>query len=131
MHDRFSPSSLHRPLGAYNHGAVASNGEQLVLTAGQVGMRPDGTMANGHEAQIEQAWDNIAVILEARGAGIETLLHVRGYVTEQAFAADYGRILRERTSDPRPASTLVVVKALASDDFLVEIEAVAAVRTSR
>ena len=59
-----NPDTVAAPGGLYSHSVeIPPNARWLVL-AGQVGVKPDGTMADGIEAQDEQIWKNVVAILD-------------------------------------------------------------------
>lgn len=126
MHKAHNPSTVAQPQSAYHQAVeVAPNARWLYLS-GQLGVGPDGKLRDGTAAQAEQAWANILNLLAAAGMGAEDLVKVTTFVTNPA---DVGvvRSARERALGAvRPASTLLVVQALARPDFRIEIEAVAA-----
>ena len=49
-----NPSSVAPPAAMYSHSVEVPPNARWLFTAGQVGMRPDGTLAEGFEAQHEQ-----------------------------------------------------------------------------
>jgi len=107
--------------------AVTAGG--LVFIAGQVGMRPDGSVPDSAEAQIELAFQRLGAILQHRGLGFEDLVELVSYhvrIDEQLTAF---RAIKERyiTRD-FPAWTILGVASLARPNLLVEIKAVAAAR---
>ncbi|MFQ5765696.1 MAG: RidA family protein [Rhodospirillales bacterium] len=120
------PDTLHPPFSAYSPGMEADGAKRWLMISGQVGVAKDGAVAAGAEAQMAECWAHILEILASAGMAKENLVKVTGYLTD---AADVGlfRDARDRVLDGHePASTLVVVAALANPDWMVEIEAVAA-----
>ena len=109
--------------------AVAVRGGTLVLASGQVGIDADEQpVGDDLAAQVDGALDNLERLLTAAGGGLDDVVRVRIYVVA-AVADDLspvGEALRTRFRDP-PASTWLVVPALARPEFLVEIEADAVV----
>jgi enamine deaminase RidA (YjgF/YER057c/UK114 family) len=102
-----------------------------VYIAGQVGVALDGSVAGkgDAEAQARQIWRNIeAAVQAAGGAGLQNVVKTTTYVTSIDYAGAVRKVREElfRTITP-PTSTLLVVSALASPDYVVEIEAIAAV----
>jgi len=121
-----NPATLAKPVSSYSHAVEIPAGARLLFVAGQVGVRLDGTMAEGFEAQCEQAWRNLRHALQAGGMDFEDLVRVNHYLIDRADVAK-SRAVRERfIKGTPPASTLCVVKSLASAAWLFEIEAVAA-----
>ena len=121
-----NPATLAPPASRYSHAVEIPAGARLLFVAGQVGVRVDGTVAEGFEAQCEQAWQNLRQALRAGGMDFADLVRVNYYLLDRADVAT-SRAVRERFIEGTPpASTLCVVKSLASAAWLFEIEAVAA-----
>jgi enamine deaminase RidA (YjgF/YER057c/UK114 family) len=120
-----NPKTVAPPLSRYSHAVEVPAGVRMLHVSGQVGVRPDGTLARGAEAQLEQAWRNLLAILEEAGMGVEHIVKVTAFLTPGVEMRAY-RTVRDRIlGGAAPASTLVVVAGLASDDYLCEIEAIA------
>jgi enamine deaminase RidA (YjgF/YER057c/UK114 family) len=54
------------------------------------------------------------------------LVRLNTYLTDPADRAAYGAARDRHVASPPPASTLVIVRALARPEFKIEIEAIAA-----
>ena len=114
------------PFSRYAHGILTESGCRWLHVSGQVGILPDGTMAMSGEAQLEQAFSNVFAVLRAAGMDKQHLVKLTVLLTRADEVGSY-RTVRDRLLDGHiVASTLMVVAGLASPDFLVEIEAVAA-----
>ena len=118
------PPSVH-PTAGYTHGVLTHSG--LLFIAGQVAKDPsDANVGPGDmSTQAARVFENIGAILEEAGGGFEDLVKINIYLTDArllgAFRDARGRYL----ADVNPASTLVVVPALADPGWMLEIEAVA------
>lgn len=122
----FNPDSVAPPFSRYSHAAEASGHLRWLHVSGQVGITPDGTLLVGFEAQATQTWRNILAILAEAGMGPADLVKVNMFLTD-AGDVPASRSTRETAlGDAAPACSLVVVASLASPDWLVEIEAIAA-----
>ena len=127
----FNPSSIHRPRG-YSH-AIAVEGGRLIFVAGQVALDKDGNLVGKGDlrAQTDKALDNLIAALTAAGATPADVVKVNTYVVNYK-PADYPiiREARARIFDAQspPASTLLGVQALAVEELLIEIEAIAVVK---
>ncbi|HJR71794.1 MAG TPA: RidA family protein [Gammaproteobacteria bacterium] len=124
-----NPRDVHAPQGPYSHTAVVPAGTELIFIAGQVGMRPDGSVPSAFVEQAELTFENVRACLAAHGLGVEAVVRLGVFVLPgQDFAALRG--VRERHFGAhRPASTTVYVPQLANPAFLLEVEAIA-VRTT-
>lgn|SRR5215471_5440880 len=124
-----NPSGLAKPNG-FSHVVEVPAGPTLYV-AGQVARDQDGHVVGRGDmrAQAEQVFKNIRTALEACGATLADVVQLTCYLRDMSQLAAY-REVRERVlgSNPRPASTLVGVSALSSEDFLLEVDVVAAPR---
>ena len=116
--ERIQPTTIHKPR-AWTH-VVKATGGTTVYVSGQIGVAPDGTVAEGLEAQAEQAYANLRAALIAAGATPqdvvkETILIV-AYSPEKALALRDPRV--ELWGDQFPASTLLGVQALGRAEYL-------------
>jgi enamine deaminase RidA (YjgF/YER057c/UK114 family) len=123
---RHNPPTVHSPAGRYSHVTVHPLGSGLkrVVLAGQVGMKPDGTIAGDLAAQIEQAWDNLLACLAAEKLGPEHLVTIVYFTTVNTpEGLKLSREIRARKlGDVAPSSTFLVIAGLAGPDYKVEIE---------
>ncbi len=121
-----NPANVAAPFGKYSHFASVEAGARWLHVSGQVGVMPDGTMAKGIEAQCEWAWKNLVAVLEASGMDLTDVVKTTTYLVNPEHVAAFRQARDRAIGSHRPASTLVVVAALASPEWLVEIELVAA-----
>ena len=126
MLKKINPSSISAPLGAYTHAIEIPPGARVIHISGQVGVRPDGSVAEGIEAQLACAWQNILAILADAGMGPGDIVKVTTYLTRDEDFKVHPRIRAQFLGEARPTATAVCVSALAAPDFLCEIEAIAA-----
>ena len=113
--------------GKYSHGAEVPEGARVVFVSGQVGMDSRGKLQPTFEKQALQAWKNIGQVLKAAGMGYKDIVKITSFITDGRYLLA-NRAAREQfiSSEPYPASTLLVVDGLADPAMLVEIEVVAA-----
>jgi enamine deaminase RidA (YjgF/YER057c/UK114 family) len=126
MHRSFNPASISAPVGAYMHGVEVAAGARWLHASGQVGITPDGKVAQGFEAQARAAMANLTAILKEAGMDWSDVVKVNSFIVNQSDLATLRKVRAEFQGDVKPASTLLVVAGLASPEFLVEIEVVAA-----
>lgn len=105
--------------------AVKAGG--LVFIAGQVGIRPDGSVPDSAEEQIDLAFQRLGAILKHEGLGFEHLVELVSYHVRIDEQLTQFREVKERyiTRD-FPAWTILGVASLARPNLLIEIKAIAA-----
>lgn len=121
-----NPGNVAPPFGKYSHRALVNEGARWLYVSGQVGVLSDGTMAKGIDAQCEWAWKNLLEILKSSRMGLADVVKMTTYLVSSDHVAAFRKARDRVIGEHRPASTLVVVAALASAEWLVEIELVAA-----
>ena len=114
------------PVAPFSH-AVEADG--WVMLTGQMPTDPEDDalpLPDGVEAQTRRVMDNLIIVLNAAGLGLEHVLQVRVYITrfEQDYAAMNDTYASYFPPDRRPARTCVGVTGLARN-ALVEIDMVA------
>ena len=121
--ERLAPDDLARPGGHYSHAARFGD---LVFTAGQLGMRPDGshTADLGFEDQARQAMANLFAALRAGGSDAAHILKVTAYIVGVENWPRFNAVYAEMMGEARPARTVVPVPEL-HHGYLIEIDAVA------
>ena len=119
----FNPDGVPKPASNYSQAVEVSAGARRLIISGQIGVSADGDVADGYEAQAEQAWRNILAILADAGMSPSDIVKITVYDVAPGNVAAY-RVVRDRMlGGHAPASTYVLVAGLASPDFLTEIEA--------
>ena len=76
--------------------------------------------------QLEQVGENLRVALEAAGAGLADLVRTSTYVTDIDEFFRHVEVRQRYFGQALPTSTTVEVRRLSHPDFLVEVEAFAA-----
>jgi len=121
------PKDLSRPAN-YSPGVLVTPG-RLLFIAGQTALDSDGNVVGIGDpaAQTRQIYENIGRILAEAGGTFSDLVKITRYMTDLSFKTEINRIQSEYLKEDPPASTGIVVKGLAREAFLVEIEAVACI----
>ncbi|MBW8270653.1 RidA family protein [Caldovatus aquaticus] len=121
---RFSnPEGVHATGGRYAHAALIEGPAKRLVISGQVGLKPDGSLAEGGEAQIEQALANLGAVLRANGMAPTDVVKVTAFLTDRALIGAWRDRRAAFFGGHVPASTLLIVAGLADPRFLVEVEA--------
>ena len=122
---------MHKPVG-YSHVAEITQGK-IIYIAGQVAMDASGNLVGKDDlaAQTRQVFSNLQTALAAAGADFSSVVKFNYYLAAAVDPAEIATVRTVRdgyinTANP-PASTFVVVSRLVRPEWLIEIEAVAAV----
>ena len=123
----FNPDGVPAPLGHYSHCGEVGPGTRVLHMAGQTARELDGTIPSEFRDQAILVWDRLKKILAANEMATSDIVKLVIFITD---AADIG-VLREVLpdalgADNRPASTALVVSALAMPELKLEIELIAA-----
>jgi enamine deaminase RidA (YjgF/YER057c/UK114 family) len=96
-----------------------------IVTAGTGPIAPDGSTASPGDAygQAKRCLEIMKSAIEEAGGKIEGVIRTRMYITQASLQDDVGRAHGEYFKNIKPAATMVVVKELVRDDWLVEMEA--------
>ena len=121
-----NPKSVAAPIGTYSHGIEAPPDARWLHVAGQIGVRPDGSVPATLEEQTEVVWQNILAVLADAGMGIGDVVKITSFLTRFENFPKFAQVRAKYLGSHRPASTLLVISSLARPEFLVEVEAIAA-----
>lgn len=122
---KHNPSTIAAPAGAYSNGVSAPGGGRWLHIAGQVAIDVDGTVPESFEAQAHVAWRNLLAVLADAGMGVADLVKVNHFLVDASDMAAYAAVRAGYLGEARPASTLLIVQALARPAWRVEMDAVA------
>ncbi len=111
-----------KAVGPYSQGITSGD---LVFVSGQAGIDPaTGAVADGIEAQTEQALRNVAAVLAAAGLGMADVVKTTIWLTDAAHFGTVNEIYARHVSTPAPARSAPIVASLPRG-FLISIEAIA------
>ena len=118
-----NPEGVHAPGSRYSHAALVEGASRRLVISGQIGVKPDGSIASGGEAQIAQALANLGAILAAHGMGPANIVKMGVFLTDRALIGPWRAEREKFLGTLAPTSTLLVVAGLADPRFLFEVEA--------
>lgn len=104
----------------------------LVFISGQVDWNHQyQTTEHTVEGQLRKALENLKIALEESGSSIDQLLQVRVYIRGELgeYMHEIAPIFSSFLGASRPAVTGIGVASLASPETLVEVEAIASIRS--
>lgn len=130
-----STNRLHEPdtiappaRNLYVHAVEVPANSRHLYVAGQVGVKPDGTVPDSLEEQTEQMMENIRVILASAGMTFDDIVKFNAYCMSAEDIITYAGIRNRFFAGVRTATTAVVVSGLANSAWKIEADLVAARR---
>lgn len=126
MNTVHNPSGIAAPLGQYSHGVETPPDARWLHIAGQVGVRPDGSIPGDIAEQAHVAWQNILAVLANADMAVTDIVNLNHWLVDVDDFTAYAQVRGEYLKDHRPASTLMIVKALLKPELRIEVGAVAA-----
>ena len=128
----YNPAGLARPLGQYSHVTRVKAAEYLYV-AGQLAADKNGGIVgvDDFDAQCRQVFANIEVALKSAGAGWGNVIQ---FYTFLVHSQDIPKFMAYRLREfpgmfangVYPPNTLLMVDRLVKEEFLVEVQATAA-----
>lgn len=117
------PPALPRQPGRYSQAILVGPATKRLVTTPQTGVKPDGTYAEDLQAQLDQAFDNILVLLGAAGLETRDLIRVAVFTRVRGAATACAAARDARLGAVKPVWSYREVVGFADPDCLVEIEA--------
>jgi len=103
--------------------------ERVLICSGQTAIAADGSPPASSDMgeQVEKAFENLGVVLQAAGLAASDVVRVNYYTTDvDELIAVLGPLASEFFGETLPASTLLGIARLAFPQLKIEIEATAA-----
>lgn len=121
----FFPNPDSKPQGF----SPATRVGNLIFVSGQVANDTSGNLVGEGDAgaQSEQCFKNVEAALRSAGAAMEDLTKITCFLVNSSDYPSYAAARQALFPENGPASSTVIVDALVSPKFLVEIEAIAVV----
>ena len=124
----FCASGVYDPPG-YSQGIKVTGAQTILFLAGQVSYEKDGSAKHkgDFKAQARECFACIKRLVEEAGGGVKNVVKLNTYILDVNNRPAYREARKEIFGDHEPASTMVQISALASPDFLIEVEAIAVI----
>jgi 2-iminobutanoate/2-iminopropanoate deaminase len=99
------------PSSAYSQGLALEN---LVVTSGYLGTKPDGTglISGGFEAELRQALDNVTAVLKEAGCVWTDVIRINVSLIDVNKFSEMDRIFKDYARAPYPTRNTIGVKEL-------------------
>ena len=109
----------------YVHAMEVSNPSRLLFVSGTMGLDADGNAGRDLSEQLDLIWSNLRAILADAGMSTANIVRVTSYLADRAHA-ETNQNARVAALDGRIVPTTAIVVQTLRDDWLVELEIVAA-----
>ena len=126
MKESLQPKGLSDPRPRYTQAIMTKPG-RLLFIAGQTASDANGNVVGKGdiEAQVTQVYENIKTVLKEAGGTLQDVVKTTTYITDIKYRDGLGKVRSRFYEKDPPTSTLIVVKGLAQEAYMVEIEAIA------
>lgn len=121
-----TPETIRPPFANYSHGVEVPPGHRLLVCSGQLGISADETVPPDVGGQTKLCFENIKAILSSANMTLADIVRINAYVSDRRHLKGYMEARDAFVRTPPPASTLMIVSGFAREEFLVEIEVLAA-----
>ncbi|NKL01973.1 RidA family protein [Rhizobium leguminosarum bv. viciae] len=109
----------------YIHALEVRQPSRLLFVSGTMGLDQQGMAAADLDGQLELIWSNLRTILTSADMTVENIVRLTSYLRDGAFM-EANQNARLRALDGRAVPTTAIIVETLRDDWLVEIEIVAA-----
>ena len=108
--------------------SLAAKAGGLVFVAGQIARDVEGNVVGRGdiEAQAVQIFENLKTVLASAGTTLDQVVKLTTFTTNVVYRQKIAEVRARYFGDYFPPNTFLVVSSLATPDYLLEIEAVAA-----
>ena len=122
--ETFFPNPSNRPSG---FSPITKSGN-LLFVSGQVPVNPTGNLVGEDDCyvQAKQCFSNIEAALKSAGSTFDDLVKITAFIVRPEDYSHYAKVRLELFPENGPASSTVFISGLVRPEFLIEIEAIAA-----
>jgi enamine deaminase RidA (YjgF/YER057c/UK114 family) len=121
-----SPTNgVYAPTADYAHAIEVRESSRFLFVAGTMGLDPQGVAGKSLDEQLDLVWNNLRAILAAANMTVDNIVRATSYLRD-ASSADANGAARVAALDGRVIPTTAIVAETLVDDWLVEIEVIAA-----
>ncbi len=125
-----NPDALGKPLGQYSQ-ITRVKASEFLFIAGQVGCDKDGKSVGDFDAQCAKTFGNVEAALKSQGAGWDNVVE---FTTYMVHSQDIPKFMQFRLREfPKmfangayPPNTLLMIDRLVKEEFLIEVQTIAA-----
>jgi reactive intermediate/imine deaminase len=123
------PNNVPKPAGDYSQGLKVKKEGTLVVISGQVAWDTQGNLVGKGDitAQARQVFENLKNMLASAGATFKDVVKLGIFLKNREDFGPLREVRAQYLNPPYPPTTTLIVKDLAREEWLVEIEAMAVV----
>ena len=125
MIERNPASGIYPASPDYIHALEVRHPTRLLFVSGTMGLDQEGMAGVDLDGQLELIWSNLRTILASADMTVDNIVRLTSYLRDGAFV-EANQDARLRALGGRALPTTAIIVETLSDDWLVEIEIVAA-----
>ena len=129
----YNAAELGAPLGAYSH-ITRVRAQEYLFIAGMLSTdKSGGIVGKGDlDAQSAQVFDNVRAALASAGATWKNVVQFTTYLVDSSYIEGFMGYRRRAfpgmfAGAPYPPNTLLVIDRLVREEFLIEVQTIAAI----
>jgi enamine deaminase RidA (YjgF/YER057c/UK114 family) len=116
---------IYRATPDYAHALEVVSPHRLLYVSGTMGLDNQGIPGGSLDRQLALVWNNIRTILASAGMTVDNAVRVTSYLTDRS-QVEANQNARVAALGGRPVPTTAIVVQTLRDDWLIEIEVIAA-----
>ena len=125
MIERNPASGIYPASPDYIHALEVRHPTRLLFVSGTMGLDQEGMAAVDLDGQLELIWSNLRTILASADMTVDNIVRLTSYLRDGTFV-EANQNARLRALGGRALPTTAIIVETLSDDWLVEIEIIAA-----
>lgn len=114
-----------QPAGGYAQAAQAYGYNRVVWVSGQIPVDAAGNLPTTFAEQARTAWRNLIAQLDNVNLSLDNLAKVTIYLADRKYAME-NRVIRQEILGDRKVAMTVVIAGIFDENWLLEIEGIAA-----
>jgi enamine deaminase RidA (YjgF/YER057c/UK114 family) len=129
----YNAAELGTPLGAYSH-VTRVRAQEYLFIAGMLATDKAGNIIGrgNFDAQAVQVFDNVRAALASTGASWKNVVQFTTYLTDSKLIEGFMAYRRREfpgmfAGAPYPPNTLLIIDRLVREEFLIEVQTIAAI----
>ena len=129
----YNSAELGTPLGAYSH-VTRVRAQEYLFIAGMLSTDKAGGIVgkNDFDAQAAQTFNNVRAALDSAGASWKNVVQFTTYLVDSKYIEGFMGYRKRAfpgmfAGAPYPPNTLLIIDRLVREEFLIEVQTVAAI----